>query len=202
MSLTQRIGLIAAGALVVALAACSPVTESPAPESSADASTNEGIQVDKGGDSVVITLPAAFFEGMSAEDIEAAAEEQGYTDTLVNEDGSVTYTIPKDVHDKALTAMSDQIDATIEKTLADEPSILDITHDSGYTSYEVTADRAAFEASFSASLVGFTLAMSSMFYLAFDGVPTEDQRVEVLYLDAATGEQFGSYVLPDALEQQ
>lgn len=147
---------------------------------------------------VELTLPASFFNDMSADEIRAKAAEAGYK-AAVSADGTVTYTIPKPLHQKLISEMGANIDKGIAETLASETSVKDIVHDSKFTSFKMTVDRASFEGSFSASLIPVGLGLQAMFYQAFDGVVEADRRVVVSYVDVTSGKEFGTYVLPDAL---
>jgi len=183
--------VIVALALTLTLNACatgSSDVPSPSPT---------GIAVEEKLLDVVVKLPASFFQNMTPDEIQAKADEAGYS-AVVGDDGSVTYTIPQPVYQKMMKDMEAAVEDTIAKDLLDEPSIQGITHDAGFTKFEMTVDRAAFEASMPASFVALGLGLQGMLYQSFDGVPDADRRVEVTYVDGATGETFGSYVLPDA----
>ncbi|MBH0116942.1 hypothetical protein I6E52_08795 [Salinibacterium sp. NG253] len=179
------------------MAGCASSGASSDPESSS--STEGGIEVEEKLLDVVVTLPASFFEEMSEEEIQANAEESGYK-AVVNDDGSVEYTIPKSVHAELIAEMASGIDESIAETLSTEASITEITHDDKFETFAMTVDRAAFDSSFSAKFIPFGLGIQAMFFQSFDGVSIDDRHVVVSYIDAASGEEFDTYVLPDALE--
>ena len=64
--------------------------------------SNEGIEVDENLLSVEITLPATYFEDMTPEEIKVSAEENGISECIVNEDGSVIYKMSKKKHKEML----------------------------------------------------------------------------------------------------
>ncbi|WP_141629979.1 hypothetical protein [Salinibacterium sp. PAMC 21357] len=189
--------------IATAIVACTLMTgcassgASSDPESSSSA--EGGIGVEEKILNVVVTLPANLFEDTSEEEIHARAEGSGYK-AVVNDDGSVEYTIPKSVHAELIAEMASGIDESIADTLIREAPIEEITHDGEYSAFAMTVNRAAFEESFSAGFVPITLGTRAMFYQLFDGVSIDDRRVVVTYIDSASGEEFDTYVLPDALE--
>jgi hypothetical protein len=161
-----------------------------------------GIEVDKGLLNVEITLPASFFQGDPEQAI-ANAKANGVSEAVVNEDGSVTYKMSKATHEKMLKDMKDQAVQTIEEFVNDEElaSIRDIEYNDKLSEYTVIVDRAAYENSFDGFIV-LGLGMQGMFYQAFDGVPSEKQKVTINVKDQATGEIFHSVVFPDQINSQ
>lgn len=113
----------------------------------------------------------------------------------------MTYKIPQPVYQKLLVDMADGIDDGITETLTTETSIHDITHNAKFSTFTMTVNRAEFEGSPPAGFVAFGLGIQSMIYQSFDGVAEADRRVVVSYVDGSTGEEFGSYPLPDALQK-
>lgn len=184
-------------AAIVTLGGCS-ATGGTSP--SASPTGEAGIEVGQELLDVVVTLPASFFSGTTEEQILASADEAGYR-AEVAADGSVTYTIPRLAYQEVLSEMAGSIDDGIEETLETQPSITEITHDPSFTNFTMTVDRAAFEGSITAAFVPLGLGIQGMFFQSFNDVAEADRRVVVTYVDGATGEEFGSYVLPDALEQ-
>lgn len=198
MTQIRRLSLFPAIAIgaVVLLAACSPQTsDSP----TASATPQAAIEVEQQLLDVVVTLPASFFSELTPEEIVARAEDAGYR-ADVAADGSVTYTIPRIVYQTLMQDLTSGIEQSISETLETETSINDIAHNAEFTSFTMTVDRAAFEGSLSAGFVALGLGLQGMFFQSFNGVAEADRRVVVSYVDGATGEAFGSYVLPDALE--
>ena len=63
----------------------------------ADATTKnaDSISVDENLITVEVTMPAAFFEDETPEEIQANAKEQGVISCTINDDGSVTYKMTK-----------------------------------------------------------------------------------------------------------
>lgn len=155
------------------------------------------VEVDRGLLSVEITVPKEFFEDSTEAEIMAAAEEAGFTSTVINEDGSVTYTMPRRVHDELLQEMKDGIDEVIAEALQENPQIFkDVSYDRNVTKFKVTVNRAAFESSFEAPFIGFGLGLGGMFYQIYQGVPKDDQGVIIDFVDEASGDVFDSQRWP------
>lgn len=171
--------------------------EDKAQEDNAQEDTKEsGIEVDKGLLNVEITLPASFFQGDTEQAIENA-KSQGVSEAVVNEDGSVTYKMSKATHEKMLKEMKDQAAQTIEEFANDEDfaSIKDITYNDKLSEFTMIVDREAYENSFD-GFVALGLGLQGMLYQAFDGVPSEKQKVTINIKDQSTGEVFDTVVYP------
>jgi hypothetical protein len=57
-------------------------------------------------------------------------------------------------------------------------------------------DKAAFEADFFATWIGFSLGLSGLFYQVFAGVDTGKQKVLISFIDDATGQVFDTQEWP------
>jgi len=168
-------------------------SEAPAGEEE----SSDGVEVDQGLFNVEVTLPAGFFEGQSEENIAANAEKAGYSSFAINANGSVTYTMSKAAYDTALQEMRDGTDEAIQDAVNQNPDVFtSITYNSSMTTFDVTVNRAAYDGSMEAGMIGFTLGMSGMFYQMFEGVPTEDQQVLTNFIDASTNEVFDTQKWP------
>jgi hypothetical protein len=186
-------------AILITSGCAGPEEAAPAEETTAvvEEESSAGIEVDEGLFNVEVTIPAEFFEGQTEADIAANAEESGYENYVFNADGSVTYTMSKAAHDAALQEMRDGIDDSIQEAVNASPDVFQsVTYNDAATKFDVTVDRAAYDASFEAGFISFTLGISGMFYQMFDGVPTEEQGVIIDFIDGATGEVFDTQTWP------
>jgi hypothetical protein len=61
----------------------------------------------------------------------------------------------------------------------------------------VVADREAFDSNFTASFIGLSLSIGGLYYQVFDGMPQDQQKVLIRYIDEATGERSRLHDLPD-----
>lgn len=161
----------------------------------------QGIEVDKGLMNVELTLPAAFFEGSTPEEIEASAKEEGIKEVKINEDGSVYYKMSKSTHKEMLASAEEGVVETIDELInsKDFTSFKEISYNKNFTEFDVKVDRQAYENSFDGfGILG--LAFGSMFYNAIEGANTSEMKITMVMIDAATDEQFDTVVWPDDLE--
>jgi len=150
-----------------------------------------------GDDTVTITIPKEFFEDSTEEGILAGAAESGFTTAVVNADGSVTYTMPRSLHDEMLKEMTDAIDETIAEALRDSPDIFsDVTYNDTVTRFSVIVNRSVFESRFDAPFIGFGLGLGGLLYQIYQGVPQNDQEVLIDFVDGDSGDVFDSQRWP------
>lgn len=148
-----------------------------------------------------ITLPASFIE---SEDIEQEIEEakaEGVTDVRVNADGSITYVMPKAVHEQKMKELRDELVQALGELKGGQTfsSIKDITYNDKFSEFTLIVDKAAYEGSFDGFAV-FGLGIQGMLYQAFDGVPTDKVKVTINVEDQQTGEVFDTVVFPDQMQ--
>lgn len=155
-----------------------------------------GIEVDQGLFDVTITLPASFFEDDPDFDPDAYNEENGYKNTVQNEDGSVSITMSKAQHNEIMAEMKLTIDQSFMDLIEaeDTPYIKAITSSDGYETVTVEVEKEGYENSwdFTPLLIGF----SAMMYQQFDGA---DLHCEISVRDYETGETLYEVVYPDVL---
>lgn len=132
---------------------------------------------------VTVTLPADLAEEPMQELLDADVAEGLYETAVLNEDGSVNYTMTKQQQEARLAEMTILYDDSIaEMTDEEDSGILEITHDRHFSSFEVILSSGVLpknEAFITANL----LYMGRMF-TAFHQTPTE--CIEVVYLDQNT----------------
>lgn len=187
----------------VFLTACNGNETKNDKDSKETAETEDNVEVDKGLLNVEVTLPSTLFEDTPEEEIISNAKTEGFKDVKVNEDGSVTYKMTKAEHEDLMKEMDTEIVATIKelKNSEDYPSIKEITYNDNFTEFDVTVSREQYENGFDGFAI-LTLAISGMYYGAFDGRKGEDLHVTFNLIDVATNEVFETSVYPDDLEDE
>lgn len=172
--------------------------ESNVEESSTDSSDDsESIEVNEGIFNVEITLPPAFGESVSEEDLQSAVEEQGWISGTKNENGSITYVMTNGQRDDYLDEMRTSLNESLQQAIDEESDVYkEITYNDDLTEFDVVVNRQAFENSF--SFLQFTIELSSSFYQTFDGVSADDSKVIINYIEEGTGDIFSTY---DSSEQ-
>ncbi len=190
------------GSTLVLLSSCSRDSVPPEPmEVSSEVTPEEPpatqVEVDKGLLTARVTIPAGFFEGLSEDEIRSIAEEADNTSFTINDDGSVTYEMPRSVYEAELGDMKADIDKTIQEIVDESPDIFtSVTYNSAVSDFKVRVDKAAFEADFFATGIGFSLGFSGLFYQVFAGVDTDKQKVLISFIDDATGQVFDTQEWP------
>lgn len=158
---------------------------------------SEEVEVDEGLLNVKITLPASMFEDMTDFDPEAYTEENGFKETVVNEDGSITITMSKRRHNEVMAEMAADIDKTLEEMIESEdtPYIKEITSSEGYRNVIISVDKEGYENSW--DMTPLSIYFSAALYQIIDGA---EPHCEIIIEDVETGEVLYSEVFPDALE--
>lgn len=161
------------------------------------------VEVDKGLMNVEITFPAVLFENQNVDDIIENAKAEGVSEATKNDDGSLTYKMPKSVHKKMVEEMEEDIVNLVNETKGstDFPSIEDITYNKKFSEFTLVVEKEAYENSFD-GFASLTLGMSGMYYQVFNGEKAEDIKVKISVKDEATGEVFHDVTYPDALDEQ
>ncbi|MEK3886524.1 hypothetical protein [Bacillus sp. FSL K6-3431] len=171
-------------------------------EENPEESKDQAIEVDKGILNVEITLPPSLFEGQDIDEVIAEAKNDGVNEVKLNDDGSLTYKMPKAKHKEILKELESNLLEYVDDVKIDTEaaSIKDITHNKDFSEFTLVVDQEAFEDSFDGIAV-FGLAISALFYQAFIGVDSDDYKVTVFYKNVDTGNIFNTVVYPDAFEE-
>ncbi len=161
-------------------------------------SSDEGISVDKNLFSVDVTIPASFYEDqkITQAELDADAAKKGYGKAKLNSDGSVSFRMSKAQHKAALADMKKSIDGYIQESVNESPKIFKkISYNSDMTEFNISVDKASFEADLAAGFVGFGIALQASFYQMFDG--TQTPKTQLKLIDAATGKVFDTQSWPE-----
>lgn len=180
------IALFLSAIMIFGVSACGSNTES---EKSSDDSYIA--EVDEGLLNVEITMPAHFFTDTTEEDIKVAAEENGFKDCTINEDGSVTYKMSKSKHKEMLNDLKSSFDESIASLLEGESAVesfKDITYNENFSKIDVLIDRNLYSDWDNISFLLFYI--SGAYYQAFDGVKDEDIDIVIDLIDVETNEVF------------
>lgn len=200
--------------MLLSLTACSGNTNTESPPASDNIATVESdetssqedqieqqasggeVQVDEGLFNVTITLPASYFEDMTNFDPDTYANEQGFKEVAVNEDGSISITMSKTKHNELMAQMKASLDQAFMELVEaeDTPYIKAVTSSDGYTTVIVDVDKAGYESAF--DLTPLAIGISVMIYQQYDG---SELHCEVIIRDVDSGETLNSVVYPDAM---
>jgi hypothetical protein len=159
------------------------------------------IEVDRGLLSVEITIPASLAGEADIDGLvsEFSAEGIDVSDARRNPDGSITYKMSRGDHRRLLTSLRDSFVESFDEAAEDFDSVQSITFNDDLTRFRITVNRAAFENSFDGFVVFLPLFAAGI-YAAFDGRDPEGMRIDIDYVDAATGQVYDTFVAPDDLQ--
>ena len=148
-------------------------------------------------------MPASFFTDSTEEEIIAGAKENGITEAIINEGGSVTYTMSKSKHKKMMKEMKESVVSTIDEIVnyGNYTSIKDISYNKSFTEFDVKVNRQQYESSFDGFAI-LGLVMNSAYYNAFDGKSGEDLQVIFNMIDETTGEIYDTAIYPNEWESE
>jgi len=175
----------------------SEITIEPSGASTSTEEVSEGIEVDEGLLNVTITIPASFFEDKTDFDPDTYAEENGFKEAVVNEDGSVTITMSKRKHNELMAEMETDVNRILEGMVESENTtyIKEIASSKGYKTVTVSVDKEAYENAW--DLTPLSIYFSVAFYQMLDGAKP---HCEVIIKDVETGEVLKSVVYPDVFK--
>ena len=156
------------------------------------------LKVDKGIVNVDVTMPVSFFIESTEEELIAQAKRNGITETVVNKDGLVTYTMSKSRYIEMMEELGDSVASTVDEIVhsGEYTSIKEISYNEDLTKFDVKVDRQQFKDGFDSFAV-FGLVMVSKYYSAFDGKSEEDLQIVFNMIDEATGEIYDTAIYPD-----
>ena len=167
-------------------------------ESGGDDGNSQGtgttdVNVDKNGENVTITLPAAFFstQDMDAFDPDEYASSNGFESAEVNDDGSVTIEVTETKYDEMVAEMAKGIeDLCTELTGGiDSPYITEITYNDDYTQFQIKVNKEEYEDAIDIS--GLQIYITAGFYASLVGNSSDDISIEIV--DDATGDVLNTY---------
>ncbi|MFS0726580.1 hypothetical protein [Paenibacillus sp. 1P07SE] len=194
-------GILLAAALIVS--GCGGEAPSNVGNQENSAHTSAAGGADTKSKDVQITLPAGMFEDQDMDQVIEQAKQEGVKEAVINEDGSVTYTMSKANHEEMLAELGQGIADYAEELLNDGtfPSVKDVSINETYSEYTLTVDQAAFENSMDA-FVMMGLGIQGMMHQMMEGRQTDEQKVTVNVKDEGSGEIFNTVVYPEALQNQ
>ncbi len=146
-------------------------------------------EVKKDSGDVTITLP----EDMIDRDDISEAKKKG-VEVTENDDGTVTYKMPRSVHSKMMEEIEEEFNEVITALKEDsEFDIKDIQHSKDFSTVSVTMDREKYEDT--GGMILFSLSYSAIYYQIFSGAKKVSVELEVK--DAATGKVFETFHFPE-----
>ena len=178
--------LILATLMLLSFAACGNAeneTEITAEDGSKPISAEENVL------SVTVTLAATLFEDETKEEIIASAKENGISKCVVNEDGSVTYTMSKSKHKEMLEDLEKSIADFYNELLNGEEkvaSFVEIKNNEDFSEFNVYVDSSKYSMWDSMNAMAFYI--QGIYYQCLSGADFNAVDVVVNFVDSETDE--------------
>jgi len=161
------------------------VTETVVSEESAETLVDEKLF------SVDVTIPASFYqeegEEMTQEKVDEIVATSNFKSGVLNDDGSVTYTMSKNQHAEFLQTLKDSIQESVDGLINGDNAIesfTKITFNENLSEFDVYVDSAKYSAFDSLSALAFYIA--GQYYQLFDGIAYDDTEVVVNFINKDT----------------
>ena len=147
------------------------------------------IEVDQNLFDVTVTVPSEYTEGITQEQLDETAEADGYK-AVLNDDGSITYTMTKAQHAEMMNGLAESINEAMATLVGSEeyPDITSVSSNDDFTEFTITTTNS--EISLSEGFSVLALYTYSGLYHIFDGTPVDNIHID--YVNADSGEIIGS----------
>ena len=149
---------------------------------------NGAIGVQETDGIVKITMPAAAFGDNAAEEAKKTKELRGFSDAVVEADGSVTFTMTKEQQQQWVAETAESSVEYANQLLLNFKSLKEVEFGADYTTATIKADQNMYdsdtEKAAAEGVANFLFNCQTM-----NGVAKENLKVTVTFADAATGEQ-------------
>ncbi|MCF0258702.1 MAG: hypothetical protein HUJ54_02465 [Erysipelotrichaceae bacterium] len=138
---------------------------------------------------VTVTLPAFLVQGQKEEDLKAAAQKEGYDSCVLNEDGSVTYTMSAQINQQ----MKEKMHQSFVSSAANMMKSKDVPQSYDSVTYNDTGSRIDIEINPSMYKEGDTgyavaLFIPSLYWQCFSGTRPNEADVVINFINKNTGE--------------
>lgn len=149
------------------------------------------------GNRISLTIPKTYVYGATQEDLNKIAEMSKYEAIDLNPDGSATYTITKEQHEKMLSDLSTGINDKLITMPGSEhfKDIDKVTANADFTDYTVILSRD--DADFDSSMASMNLKMYTTMYNAFRGITDETMHIKFINQDGSIVAEFDSSIMPE-----
>jgi len=160
--------------------------------------SDAGVTVNKKVFSVVITIPASWYEGtkVTQKQLEADAARDGTGKPTLNADGSVTWRMSKAEHKKMMFDMKKSLDDYIQEAIDDSSGALrKISYDKEMKEFKVFVNKAKYEEDLSVGMLSWGIGITASFYQMFNS-GVNDPKISLQLIDETTGKVFETQFFP------
>ncbi|MDY5882076.1 MAG: zinc ribbon domain-containing protein [Roseburia sp.] len=142
--------------------------------------TTDQFAAEKGLFNVKLTIPSDFMQGVTQDDLDKTAKENGFKSATLNDDGSATYVMSKAQHKKLMKDTKEKIDKELNDMVgsSDYPNFTEVTANKDYT--EFTVKTTSQDPTLEEQLAVFQLYIYGGTYNAFNGTPIDNVHVNLL----------------------
>lgn len=135
---------------------------------------------------VTLVIPAAYESVTSQEEADRICADNGYESAVLNEDGSLTVTMPRSLYDQMIREFTETVEQGLKEIAESEffPLIRSVEHNEDYSVFTVVT--AAEEVDSATQYVSQELFMYGTLYHFYTG--NSVQEIRVVYVSAASGE--------------
>jgi hypothetical protein len=176
--------------MLFSFAACKNNDDADAADDTTTSSTGSApIETDEKLLTVKVTLSPMLFEDKTPEEIKAEAKENGIKKCVINEDGSVTYTMTKAKRDAMLDEMKDNFKETYDGLINGEEKIesfVDIKAKDDFSQIDIYVNKAKY--TFLDSMNAMVFYVIGVYYQCLSGVDFNEVDVVVNFIDNETEE--------------
>lgn len=158
-------------------------------ETSSDTSSTkqeDSATTDSESEQIIITLPAVYLTGLSQEEIEQTFNTTGLLTTILNEDGSVTFTMSKSLHPIFVELIGQTIKYELDAFVDSEefPNFKSISYNKDFTEFNITTTSSGLSQDETMSSIMFYLC-GNMYNICNQ---TEQNTIVVNYINSETGD--------------
>ena len=149
---------------------------------------NGAIGVEEVDGNVNITMPKEAFSDNAEEEAENTKERRGFSDAVVNQDGSVTFTMTKEQQTEWVEETAKNSVSYANQLLTNFKSLQSVEFGADYKTATIKAEGAKYdsdtESSAAQGVANFMFNCQTL-----SGVPLEELKVTVTFVDVETGEE-------------
>lgn len=138
---------------------------------------------------VMITIPGEFYDGVSVDEISELSKSMGIDKVIVNEDGSYTFYIPKEIHAELIKETIDDINNWKQEVLSMLESVKKVTFNDSYTRMEVIVDEELYFQNVD-GIHFLGIAWNVIMYQLYNQVDIDDVQFTSIMIDEKSGEAF------------
>lgn len=142
---------------------------------------------------VEITILAGYVGGTTQEELNREAEEKGYKEIRLHEDGSATYVMTKQQQQELLSGIAEQVDELTKNILEQYKNVSAVEPNGDFTHFIVkVSDETADEEFYHRLGMGYTVIAA--IYAMYDGRDMKSEDIRLIFKNQETDQQLYEFV--------